>query len=77
MKMAKMWWIKCPTKNSYFRDGINPGPCEVLSREVASELRMRIGQRKLAMLEVRERFQNTKSWLNFTPKPAGLLQEEF
>jgi hypothetical protein len=38
---------------------------------------MRIGQRKLAMLEVRERFQNTKSWLNFTPKPAGLLQEEF
>jgi hypothetical protein len=49
----------------------------VLSREVASELQMRIGQRKLAMLEVRERFQNTKSWLNFTPKPAGLLQEEF
>ena len=77
MKMAKMWWIKCPTKNSYFRDEINPGPCEVLNREVVKELRKRIDQRKLATLEVRELFRNTKSWLNFTPKPAGLLQEVF
>jgi hypothetical protein len=61
MKMAKMWWIKCPTKNSYFRDEINPGPCEVLNREEVKELRMRIGQRKLATLEVREQLLNTKS----------------
>ena len=77
MKMAKMWWIKSPTKNSYFRDEINPGPCEVLNREEVKELRMRIDQRKLAMLEVRERFQNTKSWPNFTPKLRGLLQATF
>jgi hypothetical protein len=75
--MAKMWWIKRSTKNSYFRDEINPGPCEVLNREVVKELRKRIAQRKLATLEVRELFRNTKSWLNFTPKPAGLLQEVF
>jgi hypothetical protein len=61
MKMAKMWWIKGPTKNSYFRDEINPGPCEVLNREEVKELRMRIGQRKLATLEVREQLLNTKS----------------
>jgi hypothetical protein len=77
VKVAKMRWIKSSTKNSYFRDEINPGPCEVLSKEVRQERQMKRGQRRLAMLEVRERFQNTKSWLNFTPKPAGLLQEEF
>jgi hypothetical protein len=59
--MANMRWIKCPTKNSYFRDEINPGPCEVLSREVAQEHQLQRGQRKLATLEVRERFRNKKS----------------
>ena len=71
MKMAKMRWIKCPTKNSYFRDEINPGPCEVLNREVVKELRRQRGQRKLAMLEVRERFRNTESWAELYPKACG------
>jgi len=61
MKVTKMRWIKCPTKNSYFRDEINPGPYEVLNREAKLERRRQRGQRKLAKLEVRERFLNTKS----------------
>jgi len=61
MKMTKMWWIKCPTENSYFRDGINPGPCEVLNREVKRELRMQRDQRRLVGLQVRELPLNTKS----------------
>jgi hypothetical protein len=61
MKMAKMWWIKGPTKNSYFRDEINPGPCEVLNKEVVKERQMQRDQRKLATLEVREQLLNTKS----------------
>jgi hypothetical protein len=61
MKVAKMRWIKCPTKNSYFRDEINPGPYEVLSREARSKHQMQRGQRKLATLEVREQLLNTKS----------------
>jgi hypothetical protein len=56
-----MRWIKCPTKNSYFRDEINPGPYEVLSREARSKHQMQRGQRKLATLEVREQLLNTKS----------------
>jgi len=59
--VAKMRWIKSPTKNSYFRDGINPGPCEVLSKEVTKERRMQRDQRRLVGLQVRERFLNTKS----------------
>ena len=56
-----MRWIERSTKNSYFRDGINPGPCEVLSKEVRRELRRQIDQRRLVEPQVRERSQNTKS----------------
>ena len=56
-----MRWIKSPTKNSYFRDGINPGPCEVLNKEVMKERQMQRAQRKLVGPEVREQFRNTKS----------------
>jgi hypothetical protein len=61
MKVAKMRWIKGPTKNSYFRDEINPGPYEVLNKEVVKERQMQRDQRKLAKLEVREQLLNTKS----------------
>jgi hypothetical protein len=56
-----MRWIKSSTKNSYFRDGINPGPCEVLSKEAKRECQKQIVQRKQVMLGVRERSRNTKS----------------
>ena len=56
-----MWWIKSPTKNSYFRDGINPGPCEVLSKEARPEHQMQRGQRRPVRQEVREQLLNTKS----------------
>ena len=56
-----MRWIERSTKNSYFRDEINPGPCEVLNREEVKELQMRIDQRRLVEPQVRERSQNTKS----------------
>jgi len=61
MKVTKMWWIKSSAKDSYLRDGINPGPCEVLSKEVVREVRRQIAQRKLVELQVRERSLNTKS----------------
>ena len=56
-----MRWIKSPTKNSYFRDGINPDLCEVLNTVEAKALQKQRDQRKLEKLEVREPFQNTKS----------------
>lgn len=56
-----MRWIKSSAKNSYFRDGINPGPCEVLSKEEVRELQKRIDQRRLVGPKVRERSPNTKS----------------
>jgi hypothetical protein len=61
MKVTKMWWIKSSAKDSYLRDGINPGPCEVLSKEVAREDQRQINQRRLVEQQVRERSLNTKS----------------
>jgi hypothetical protein len=61
MKVTKMWWIKSSTENSYLRDGINPGPYEVLSKEVAREGQRQINQRRLVEQQVRERSLNTKS----------------
>jgi hypothetical protein len=61
MKMAKMWWIKGPTKNAYFRDGINPDLCEVLKKEEEIERRKQRARRRLVALKVRVRFLNTKS----------------
>ena len=53
--------IECPTKNSYFRDGINPDLCEVLNKVKVRALRRQRDQRKLEVQIVRVRFQNTKS----------------
>jgi hypothetical protein len=61
MKVTKMRWIKCPTKNSYFRDEINPGPYEVLNKEAKLEHRKQRDQRRLVGLQVRELPLNTKS----------------
>ncbi len=77
MKMTKMRWIKGPTKNSYFRDGINPGPCVVLNKEVMTIQRRQKAQKILVGQKVRERFRNTKSWWNFTPKLWVRLQAKF
>jgi hypothetical protein len=75
--MAKMWRIKSTAENSYFRDGINPGPCVVLNKEVARELRKQKAQRILGAQKVHEPSLNTKSWLNFTPKLRVRLQAKF
>ncbi len=75
--MAKMWRIEGPAENSYFRDGINPGPCVVLNKEVMTTNQRRIAQRKSVGQKVREQSLNTKSWWNFTPKLWVHLQAKF
>lgn len=75
--MAKMWRIKGTAENSYFRDGINPGPYVVLNKEVMTIIRRRITRRKSEGRKVRELSLNAKSWWNFTPKPWVHLQAKF
>jgi len=45
-----MWWIKCPTENSYFRDGINPGLSEVRSKARVRENQKLEDQKTLVAL---------------------------
>jgi hypothetical protein len=75
--MAKMWRVEGAAENSYFRDGINPGPCAVLNKEEAIEGRRQIARKILGALKVHEPSLHTKSWLNFTPKLRVRLQAKF
>jgi hypothetical protein len=50
MQMTSMYWVKCSTQYSNFRDGISPGLSEGQEKAEMKEDRMQRDQRRLAML---------------------------